>query len=103
MNLYAFTGLAVAIPCFVLAGISMAFGRQPVHRVLAGFNLACAWRRLADLMCDAHPELKVLFISGYPDDLLGEKGILEPGISLLRKPLTRSMIAEGVRQVLDTE
>jgi hypothetical protein len=40
-------------------------------------------------------------MSGYPDDALGEQGVLEPGAVLLQKPFTPQGMADKVRQVLD--
>jgi CheY-like chemotaxis protein len=48
-----------------------------------------------------HPDVKVLYMSGYPDDALGEHGVLEPGAVLLQKPFTPQGMADKVRQVLD--
>jgi two-component system cell cycle sensor histidine kinase/response regulator CckA len=48
-----------------------------------------------------HPDVKVLYMSGYPDDALGEQGVLEPGAVLLQKPFTPQGMADKVRQVLD--
>ena len=48
-----------------------------------------------------HPDVKVLYMSGYPDGALGEQGVLEPGAMLLQKPFTPNGLADKVRQVLD--
>ncbi len=46
------------------------------------------------------PEMKILFISGYIDDILGEHGVLEEGVNFLSKPFTPTQILSKVRQVL---
>ena len=46
-----------------------------------------------------HPDVKVLYMSGYPDGALGEHGVLEPGAMLLQKPFTPNGLADKVRQV----
>jgi CheY-like chemotaxis protein len=57
---------------------------------------------LAELMAGARPgKLKVLYISGYSDNLISREGILDPGIAFLQKPFTGSALAQRVRQVLD--
>jgi signal transduction histidine kinase/ActR/RegA family two-component response regulator len=48
-----------------------------------------------------HPDVKVLYMSGYPDGALGEHGVLEPGATFLQKPFTPQGLANKVRQVLD--
>lgn len=50
-----------------------------------------------------HPRLRCLFMSGHADDLLGERGFLERGTHLLRKPFTITTLARRVRDVLDRE
>jgi len=44
---------------------------------------------------------RVLYMSGYPDDALGQHGILRPGTAFLAKPFTLEGIAKKVREVLD--
>ena len=56
----------------------------------------------ASLRAD-HPDLKVLFISGYTDNSIVRQGILEEGLRFLQKPFTPQRILEKVRQVLDEE
>jgi PAS domain S-box-containing protein len=58
-------------------------------------------RELATRLVTAHPETSVLYFSGYSEDALGPRGILDPGIELLRKPITPAQLLEKVRQVLD--
>jgi signal transduction histidine kinase/CheY-like chemotaxis protein len=58
---------------------------------------------LAKKMTTRHPGLKVLFMSGYTDDAIGDHGMLGEGIALLQKPFTSSMLAERVREVLDAK
>jgi two-component system, cell cycle sensor histidine kinase and response regulator CckA len=49
-----------------------------------------------------HPEMKVLYISGYTSDALSERHLLEPGTAFLQKPFTPDVLARQVRAVLDT-
>jgi len=48
-------------------------------------------------------DIKILFTSGYPDDLIQEhkQKLLEEGMRLLMKPLAPTALAGTVRQVLD--
>jgi len=48
-----------------------------------------------------HPEMKVLFTSGYTDDAISRHGILDEGVSFIGKPYTLSALAKKVRGVLD--
>jgi CheY-like chemotaxis protein len=47
------------------------------------------------------PNIRVLYISGYANDTMEQRGILAEGRSFLRKPFTPEDIARALRQVLD--
>jgi eukaryotic-like serine/threonine-protein kinase len=45
--------------------------------------------------------IKVLFISGYTDGVLAERGILRERVEFMQKPLSQEVLARRVREVLD--
>ncbi|MBP2675197.1 MAG: sensor hybrid histidine kinase [Deltaproteobacteria bacterium] len=47
------------------------------------------------------PGIRTLFMSGYTENAIVHRGILEKGVSFLPKPFTVSLLAEKVRSVLD--
>ncbi len=47
------------------------------------------------------PEIKVLFMSGFPDNALLQHGILDRGVYFLQKPFSMEGLAKKVREVLD--
>jgi PAS domain S-box-containing protein len=47
------------------------------------------------------PSIKVLFMSGYTDDVLTHDGRLDAGTMLLHKPFTRDQLAEKVRSAIE--
>ena len=51
-------------------------------------------REVALLLAPAHPKMKTLYLSGYPDE--------SPGIAFLQKPFTAESLAQKVREVLDS-
>lgn len=50
-----------------------------------------------------NPEVKALFVSGYPEDIISKQGILESGIHFSLKPLSPSALLKKVRELLDAE
>ena len=57
---------------------------------------------LADRLATTRPGLKVLFVSGYPDDKLGAVMTMN-GANFLSKPFTVTLLTRKVRQVLDSQ
>jgi signal transduction histidine kinase/ligand-binding sensor domain-containing protein len=58
-------------------------------------------KELSDHILAKNKNTKVLFISGYTDDLIAKHGILEEGMNLLQKPFTHKEIATTIRQILN--
>lgn len=57
-------------------------------------------RELAARLRARRPELKVVYMSGYPGDVLGDRGIPEPGMTLIQKPFTPRTLLRRLREVL---
>jgi signal transduction histidine kinase len=55
------------------------------------------WLKITD------PELKVLFTSGYTDDAIASRGVLEKGCEFLPKPYMPATLVRKVRTLLDQE
>jgi PAS domain S-box-containing protein len=60
-------------------------------------------RVLARALCAARPGLKVLYMSGYTDDVLARSGVLESGTLFLEKPFTALALLGRVRSALGSE
>jgi CheY-like chemotaxis protein len=58
-------------------------------------------RDLAERLRAVQPLLKVLYMSGYTDDMLAHHGVLEPNVYLLPKPFAPDELAKKLREVLD--
>ncbi len=65
--------------------------------IMPGMNGKALFQKLAK----AYPGLKVLYMSGYSDDVIAHRGILEQGAHLLQKPFTVKNLAARVRMALD--
>jgi len=48
-----------------------------------------------------YPELKVVYMSGYLDDVMGTRGVLEHGVHFIQKPFSIEALASKVRDALD--
>ncbi len=58
-------------------------------------------REVADLVRAARPAIKVLFMSGYTDDVILQHRVLESDAEFIQKPLTSELLTRKVRSVLD--
>jgi CheY-like chemotaxis protein len=58
-------------------------------------------RDLGQQLLRVRPETKVLYTSGYADDAILRRGLLDPGVHFVQKPFTPTVLAQKVRQVLD--
>ncbi|MCK5228269.1 MAG: response regulator, partial [Desulfobulbaceae bacterium] len=56
---------------------------------------------LADKMKAACPHVKVLFMSGYTDNVIAHKGVLKPGLLFINKPLVPSLLVAKIREIFD--
>jgi two-component system cell cycle sensor histidine kinase/response regulator CckA len=75
---------------------------EPIHLlltdvVMGGMN----GRVLAESLAVTRPEMKVLYMSGYTDDLIAHSGVLEAGMLLIEKPFTARLLLGRLRDVLD--
>jgi PAS domain S-box-containing protein len=59
-------------------------------------------RELARRITARHPRTRVLYMSGYTDNVLAQGGVLEEGLSFLQKPFTPAALSQKVRDVLDS-
>jgi len=66
--------------------------------VMPGMN----GRELAQRMVKIRPELKVLYMSGYTENVIGHNGMLDAGVRLLQKPFNLRDLKDKVREVLDS-
>jgi len=48
-----------------------------------------------------NPDAKALFLSGYTDDVISKKGILQEGFDFIAKPINPDTLMRKIREVLD--
>src|SRR5215813_4306965 len=59
-------------------------------------------RELAQRISEIRPNVKVLYMSGYTENVIGHNGTLDAGVRLLQKPFNLRDLKDKVREVLDT-
>ena len=65
--------------------------------VMSGMN----GRELYDRLSTRWPDLRVIYMSGYTEDVIAHRGVLEQGLHFLQKPFSMETLAGKVRDVLD--
>jgi PAS domain S-box-containing protein len=74
----------------------------PIHLIVTDVVMSrMSGRDLAIELKSQRPESLILYISGYPDDVLGQHGILDAKVAFLQKPFSPEALAGKVRQLLD--
>jgi PAS domain S-box-containing protein len=58
-------------------------------------------RRLAEKVLSTRPQTKIMYMTGYTDDMVVQHKVLEPGVRLLQKPFNKGELALKVRATLD--
>ncbi len=75
--------------------------RGPIHLlmtdvVLPGMN----GRELADRLCAVHPETKVLYTSGYTENVVVHHGVVDENTNFIGKPYAVGVLAAKIRRAL---
>ncbi|GAB1722904.1 MAG: putative Hybrid sensor histidine kinase [Nitrospira sp.] len=74
----------------------------PIHLLLTDVVMPqMSGPEVAEKLATVRPEVKVLYMSGYPDHPAFSKGGIDTEHSFLQKPFTPTTLAQKVREVLD--
>jgi two-component system cell cycle sensor histidine kinase/response regulator CckA len=75
---------------------------SPIHLTVTDVVMpGLSGGQLAERLAAVRPDMKVLFISGYPEDSISRHGVLDPGKSFLQKPFHPGQFLQTVRRLLD--
>jgi len=74
----------------------------PIHLMVTDVIMPqMGGRELAQRLAPLHPEMKVLYLSGYASNAIVHQGTLLPGVAFLQKPFAPGALTRKVREVLD--
>jgi two-component system cell cycle sensor histidine kinase/response regulator CckA len=76
---------------------------RPIHLLLTDVIMPfMSGRELAEIMTSVRSETRVVFMSGYSDNLLSTHQILNTKHRLLRKPFSLESLGQCIREVLES-
>jgi two-component system, cell cycle sensor histidine kinase and response regulator CckA len=76
----------------------------PIHLLLTDVGMpVMSGPEVARRLARPRPKTRVLYMSGYSDDALIRRGVVEQDAAFLQKPFTPDTLAHKVREVLDAE
>jgi PAS domain S-box-containing protein len=93
---YAVHEAANATEALAIAKKSRAIDLLLTDVVMPGMS----GRALADALAISHPDVRVLFMSGYTHGEIAKRGVLEAGRAILHKPFTREELIRRVEEAL---
>jgi two-component system, cell cycle sensor histidine kinase and response regulator CckA len=79
-------------------------GKHPVDLVLTDLVMPkLGGADLVKRLREIHPDLRVVYMSGYTDGAISRQGVLDEGTILLEKPFAADKLARTVRRALDRQ
>jgi len=85
-----------------LDGVAMATtSADPIHLLITDVQLPdIGGGEVAREIVKARPRIRVLFLSGYPEDALLDHGIAPGPVNFVQKPFSSEVLRERIRELL---
>ncbi len=65
--------------------------------IMPGMNGKQVYEKIGEM----RPEIKVLYMSGHPDDVIASRGVVHDGVHFIKKPFSIYALTEKIRTVLE--
>ncbi len=76
----------------------------PVHLLLTDVIMPeMGGKELYTRITEMQPAIKVIYMSGYTDNIIAHHGVLDKGIAFIQKPFTIQFLTAKVREVLEND
>ncbi len=100
LQLHGYTVLAAATPGEAIELAERHAGK--IHLLISDVIMPeMNGRDMSQRLLAMHPDLKLLFMSGYTADIIAYQGVLAPGVNFIQKPFLTQDLATKVREVLE--
>ena len=80
----------------------LASYENPIHLLLTDVVMPdMNGKELFDQIAESYPNMRVIYMSGYSEDIIAHHGVIDEGVSFIEKPFHIKALAGKVRDVLD--